>query len=255
MLDNTNTTQPTHVILVPGFWLGAWAWDQVVDHLPSDLLAIHAITPLGLDHPAGSEQESMVSVTLEAQIEDLVARVDRLISSSPGRIVLVGHSGGGPLVQGVTDRRPGSIDRVVYVDSGPLLDGTSMSDVTGTPPDDADRVPLPDWSEWQESAGALEGLDETMRAEFRRRASPEPAGVARSVVQLGDPARLTVPATVICTSIPSDQLRQLIAAGHLPSEISEVGDVTYLDLPTGHWPMFTRPADLADIIASEALRT
>jgi hypothetical protein len=31
-------------------------------------------------------------------------------------------------------------------------------------------------------------------------------------------------------------------------ELAKVRDVRYLDLPTGHWPQFTRPADLARAI-------
>ncbi|MBT8202867.1 MAG: alpha/beta hydrolase, partial [Acidimicrobiia bacterium] len=133
--------------------------------------------------------------------------------------------------------------------------GTSMATVTVDPPPDADVIPLPSWDSWQEAAAALDGLDDAALEEFRLRAVAEPAGVARSRVVLGDPARLSVPASVVCTSIPSDQLRELVAAGHLPSEIVDVEDTTWIDLPTGHWPMFSRPADLAAIIASEAVRS
>lgn len=242
---------PTHVILVPGFWLGAWAWDRVIAHLPADRLTPHPITPLGLDRRG---EPGAAPITLVDRIEDVVAVVDELTAITPGRMVLVGHSGGGAVVQGVVDRRPTSIDRVIYVDAGPLLDGTAMASITVEPPVDADVVPLPPWDVWQEAAGALEGLDEPILDEFRRRAVPEPAGVPRSVIALDDAARLNVPATVICTSIPSDRLRELVAAGQLPSEITDVKEVTWIDLPTGHWPMFSRPADLAAFIASEASR-
>lgn len=33
-----------------------------------------------------------------------------------------------------------------------------------------------------------------------------------------------------------------------------MADPTVVDLPTGHWPMLSRPADLADLIATEASR-
>ena len=35
------------------------------------------------------------------------------------------------------------------------------------------------------------------------------------------------------------------------TELGEL-DVTYVDLPTGHWPMFSRPADLAAVITTAA---
>ena len=31
-------------------------------------------------------------------------------------------------------------------------------------------------------------------------------------------------------------------------------DVTYVELATGHWPMWSRPADLARVVAREAGR-
>ena len=255
-----NKKQTTHVVLIPGFWLGAWAWDQVIAALPatgSDVeLDVHAITPLGLGGDNCGDRDdgdAAVSVTLSDRIDHVASLVDGFMAGD-GRVVLVGHSGGGPVAQGVVDRRRDVIDRVIYVDSGPVIDGTPMSALTVNPPAGVKTVPLPDWDAWQEAAASLEGLDDRMRAEFRRRAVAEPADVARSVVTLADSARLSVPATVICTSIPSDQLRQLISAGHLPSEIDRVDDVTYIDLPTGHWPMFSRPADLAEVIAAEACR-
>ena len=250
-----NEKQTTHIVLIPGFWLGAWAWDEVIAALPtigSDLdLTVHAITPLGAGRNGHGDMAG--SVTLADRIDDIVSLVDESVSGG-GRVVLVGHSGGGPVAQGVVDRRPDVIDRVIYVDSGPLLDGTSMAAMTVDPPADATTIPLPEWDAWQEAVASLEGLDDRMLAEFRRRAVAEPAAVARSVLALADPARFSIPATVICTSIPSDQLRQLISAGHLPSEIEQVDDVTYIDLPTGHWPMFSRPGDLAEVIASEVRR-
>ncbi len=236
-------------MLVPGFWLGAWAWDEVVERLPTDELAVHAVSPRGLD---GMPEAEVGAITLDDQIDHVVALVDRLVDGGAGTVVVVGHSGAGPVVQGAVDSRPHLIDRVIYVDTGPLLNGVSMATVTVEPPADAEIIPLPEWSSWQEAENALDGLDAAMLNEFRDRAVPEPAGVARSVVKVVNNARLEVPATVICTSIPSAQLRELVAAGHIPSEIHNVVDVTWIDLPTGHWPMFSRPGALAAIIADQA---
>lgn len=32
------------------------------------------------------------------------------------------------------------------------------------------------------------------------------------------------------------------------AELARIRDVEYVDLPTGHWPQFTRPAELAQAI-------
>lgn len=68
--------------------------------------------------------------------------------------------------------------------------------------------------------------------------------------RLSDDSRYDVPATVIACEFPSARLREWMAQGE-PNlqELAKLRDVTYVDLPTGHWPRFTRPADLARTIA------
>jgi hypothetical protein len=44
-------------------------------------------------------------------------------------------------------------------------------------------------------------------------------------------------------------IRELIEQGHdYVQELAKVRDVDYIDLPTGHWPQFTRPRELAQAI-------
>jgi len=58
-----------------------------------------------------------------------------------------------------------------------------------------------------------------------------------------------VPVTVIATEFTSAMLRTWIAQGAQPvREFTKIRDVDYVDLPTGHWPQFTRPEDLARAI-------
>lgn len=231
--------RPVHVVLVPGYWLGAWAWEAVEPGLRAAGLSTHPVTLPGLADGSTS------GVTLD----DHVTAVAELVASLDGDVVLVGHSGGGAVVQGVVDRDPGRIRRVVYVDSGPLQDGVSLH------PDATADVELPSWDALVAQGSSLDGIDEAGLARFRERAVPHPVGVARSPVLLHDPCRLDVPASVICTSLPSSLLREMIEAGRMPSELLQVHDVRYIDLPTGHWPMFSRPADLAEAIRAEVARS
>ena len=53
-------TIPAHVVLVPGFWLGAWAWDDVVPHLETAGLVPHAMTLPGLE-PGATAQDRAAS--------------------------------------------------------------------------------------------------------------------------------------------------------------------------------------------------
>ena len=52
-------------------------------------------------------------------------------------------------------------------------------------------------------------------------------------------------------SIPfsAAELQQWMRGGYAP-ELSRIRDVSYVDLPTGHWPQFTRPVDLGQAIAA-----
>ncbi|WP_340698541.1 alpha/beta fold hydrolase [Cellulosimicrobium funkei] len=232
--------QPVHVVLVPGFWLGAWAWDDVVPHLAAAGLVPHPVTRPG--GAPGATPADRAHVTRA----DHVAAVTDLVDGLDGRVVLVGHSGGGPVVQEALDRDPARIERVVYVDTGPLVDGAALSPDL---PADAAEVPLPTWEELAEAGSSIDGLDEAALARFRERAVPTPGPVARGAVRVSDPRRLRVPATAVCSSIPSAVLAEMAHPGPpLHTELGEVEDLTYVDLPTGHWPMLSRPRDLAAVI-------
>jgi hypothetical protein len=58
-----------------------------------------------------------------------------------------------------------------------------------------------------------------------------------------------VPATVIACEVPSSVFRDAIAAGQpFVAELARIRDVNFVDLPTGHWPQFTKPNELASAI-------
>ncbi len=240
----TPRTATTHVVIVSGFWLGAWAWDAVVPGLRDAGLTPHPVTLPGLGAP-GTPEQPRPGITLD----DHIAAVRDLVDGLDDDVVLVGHSGGALVVQMVADQRPDRVRRVVYVDAGPWRDGMALG------PRDLDGdLALPTWAELAAQGSSTEGLDDEALAVFRARAMPQPVGVATAPVRVGDPRRFAIPVTAVCTSLPSGVLREMIASGQMPSELGDYADVEYVDLPTGHWAMLSRPADLADAIAAAALR-
>lgn len=234
----------THIILVPGFWLGAWAWAAVESGLTRQGHRVTAVTLPGLD--------STVSDRAGVRLDDHIAAITEAVANTPSseRVVVVAHSGAGPVAYAASDRVPDRLARIVYVDSGPLQSGTALRDDL----DPADvEIPLPSWSELEAEGNSLDGLDDDMLETFRDRAVPMPAGPARDTVELADSRRLDVPTTVICTSFPSEVIQQMAAAGHpMAAELAQIAKVDYADLPTGHWPMWSRPADLATAIDAAA---
>ena len=106
------------------------------------------------------------------------------------------------------------------------------------------EVPLPDWSHFSD-----EDLADLDRAAFRERSIPSPEHVIRDPQRLADHRRYDVPVTAIATEYTADMLRDWIAQGAgQVREFTKIRDVEYVDLPTGHWPQFTRPDDLAAAI-------
>lgn len=232
-----DTSAPVHVVLVPGFWFGSWIWDGVLPALRDAGLVAHAVTL----PPASAERD----ITAEEHV-DVVRRA--LAEAGEADVVLVAHSGGAAIAQRVVDLDPGAVRRVVYVDAGPLLPGAALQ-----PPGSGD-IPFPSWEQLEAARTSASGLDEATRSLMRDRAVPHPGAVARAPFTPTDPGRLDVPTTVVCTSLPSPVLQQLAEAGQIPTELPEMSDVRYVDLPTGHWPMLSRPAELGAVLVDEAYR-
>ena len=224
------------VILIPGFWLNASSWDAVVPALEAAGHRVHALTLPGL----GSVDDDRSGIGLA----DHVAAVVEIVDETEPSVALVGHSGGGAIAHAAVDARPDRIARVVYVDSGPLGDGGVINDEL---PVVDGEIPLPDWSVFDEES--LADLDDGLRERFRSTAVPQPARVATDRQVLRDPRRYDVPVTVIACEMPSETLRELMTKGHpYTAELSKIHDVTLVDLPTSHWPQFTKPAELAAAI-------
>jgi pimeloyl-ACP methyl ester carboxylesterase len=228
------------IILIPGLWLDASSWDAVVPVLRQSGQRPHPVTLPGME----SKDADRSGITLRDHVGAVIAAIDAL----DGPVVLAGHSGGGAIAHGAADARPDRVARVIYVDSVPLGDGGVIND--DLPTQDGE-VPLPEWSFFDDED--LVDLDDGLRAAFRERAIPAPAGVTRELQRLSAEARYAIPATVIACAYPSAMLREWIAADvAYTRELGRMRSVDYVDLPTGHWPQFTRPHDLGLIIAANA---
>jgi len=233
----------TSIILVPGFWLGAWAWDEVCTHLTAAGIRNVAMTLPGLD----AQDPERTTRTVHDQAD----AIRSAIAEAGGDVVLVAHSGANAPVSLVLDRDPQRIRRVVWVDSGPLASGAA-----GAPglPHTVVELPLPEFEALAQQA-SLEGLSSEQLDRFRARAITQPASAAREQLELSDDARYAIPTTVICCSMPSVQVLELARSGHpMFAELARLAEVELVDVPTGHWPMWSRPRELAEAIAAAATR-
>lgn len=227
-----------HLVLVPGLWLDGSSWDGVTPALER---AGHRCVSLTLPGMAARDADRS-GIGLRDHVAAVVAAVDHC--DPDDQVVLVSHSAGGAPAHAAVDARPERIQRAVHVAAFPLPDGLAAA--PDLPAVGAD-VPLPDWSDFDDAE--LVGLDADLRAAFRARALPSPVGACRDRQRLVDERRYDVPVTAVSTEYSSAQLREWIGEGEpAVQEFARIRDVDYVDLPTGHWPQFTRPDDLAGVI-------
>jgi len=225
------------IVLVPGFWLGAWAWDEVVAALREDGHEATALTLPGL--------ESMEADRSSIALSDHVAAICDAVTAAGRPAVLAVHSGTGGAGYAASDRIPDRIAAMVYVDSGPAT-GAMDPDFEGA------EKPLPSPEELAANEN-LDGLSEEQLTTFRQRAVPEPGGILRDAPQLTNDARLDVPTTAICTGYTSDEYKDAVKQGYdWLGGFAELRNITWVDLPTSHWPMWSRPTELAALIGDIA---
>jgi pimeloyl-ACP methyl ester carboxylesterase len=235
-MAETPTPTSAPIILVPGLWLGAWAWDEVADALLADGHDVTALTLPGLESADADRSWIAFSDHVDAVVEAIQA------ANVP--VVLAVHSHSGFTGYAASDRVPERIAAMVYVDSAP---GKGAVD----PEFDGVEKPL-DWEEIEEEEN-LDGLSEEQKAIFRERAIPAPAGILREGADLTNDARRDIPSTIICTGFPSGQVKEAVQEGYAwLAGVPELRDATWVDLPTSHWPMWSRPRELAAIIGDVA---
>lgn len=216
-------------VLAGGLWMPPSVWDPVVPLL-------EGAAPVTLP----GQGDGDTGATLDDQVAAVVAAVD----AAPGRVVVVGHSAACSLAWLAADRRPETVAKVVLI--GGLLPDNGQKYADLFPISDG-LMAFPGWA-------AFEGPDAADLSPAAREALsavmiPVPAGVARGVVRLEDERRFDVPVAVICPEFTPAQAREWIEAGESP-ETARVKQLDLIDLDSGHWPMVTRPADLAAMLAA-----
>src|SRR5688500_857227 len=162
----------TPIILVPGFWLGAWAWDEVAAALRADGHDVTALTLPGLESAAADRSGITFADPMDAIVEAVEA------ADTP--VVLLAHSAAGASGYAASDRVPERLAGMAYVDTAP-----------GITPMDADFEDVEKPMIWKEIEGDenLEGISEAQKEMFRQRAVPVPGGVLRDSYELINDAR------------------------------------------------------------------
>lgn len=221
------------IALIAGLWLDGSAWDPVVPEIEA---RGHRAVPV----PLPGQGDGTAGATYDDQVSAVVAAVD----AADGPVVVVGHSAACTLAWVAADARPDAVRRVVLIGGFPAADGDSYADFfepTG------DAVPFPGWEPF--AGPDSDDLSEDLKKQIAAGAHPVPVAVTRGTVRLADPRRYDVPVTLVCPEFSPAEAQEWIDSGDLP-ELTKTTRLELVDLDSGHWPMFTRPAELARLIVA-----
>ncbi|WP_030759162.1 MULTISPECIES: alpha/beta fold hydrolase [unclassified Streptomyces] len=227
-------------VLVAGARLGAWAWDEVAPCLRA---AGHGVYPLTL---SGLADKRGVPAGQATHVQDIVAEVER---QDLRDVVLVGHSYSGIPVGQAAERIGDRLARAVFVDSNVPTDGESFVSAW---PDGGAAVKASItanggfWPLAPASHYDGEGLTDEQIARLVRGSTPHPGATLTEPAVLARPLG-ELPATYILCAL----------AGADPEDAEPDKDVAELldskhwrliRMDTGHWPMFSQPRELAQIL-------
>ncbi len=223
------------MLLIAGLWLDGSAWDDVVPAL--EALGHHPV-PLTLP----GQGDGSPSATLDDQVAAVLAAVD----SASGKPMVVGHSAACTLAWLAADARPEQVASIVLIGGFPSADGKPYADFFEL----KDGVmPFPGWGPFEGPDSA--DLDGEARRVIASAAIPVPEGVAKGVVRLADERRFDVPVLLVCPEFTPAQAQEWIDAGDVP-DLAKAKHLDFADIDSGHWPMFTKPTELARLLAAAA---
>ena len=240
-------------VLVAGAWLGGWAWDDVTRRLRR---AGHDVYPVTLTGLGERKHLARPEVGLETHIADIVNLIE---VEDLREVILVGHSYAGVPVTGASDRVAERIASVVYVDSGPIPADTAYIEFDPSSREATEQKVAADGDGWlipplsrEELIAAIPDLEPGQVAAIQARMTPQPFATYTEPLRLRNPARAALPKVAILNSFPEAVVRELMVAGHPMGVMLSGPEWRFIELLTSHWPMFSRPDELASELAELA---
>jgi pimeloyl-ACP methyl ester carboxylesterase len=223
------------MLLIAGLWLDGSAWDEVVPPLEA---RGHRPVPLTLP----GQGDGSTAATLDDQVAAVLAAVD----AASGPVMVAGHSAACTLAWLAADARPERVAKVALIGGFPAADGEPYADFFE--PTDG-LMPFPGWGRFEGPDSA--DLDEGARRRIASAAIPVPEGVTKGIVRLADERRFDVPVLLVCPEFTPAKAQEWISAGEVP-ELAKVKHLEFVDIDSGHWPMVSRPDELARLLAAAA---
>ena len=218
------------IILIPGLWLTADAWAPVEPGLTA---AGHRPVPLDLPNAPGR--------TLDDQLRVVEAAID----AASGPALVVGHSAASTLAWLAADRRPDRVAAVAMVGGMPVAQGSAYA------PFFAAEDGVMEFPGWEPFAGPdSDDLTQQQKDEISTAAVPMPESVTHAPVNYTNEARKQVPVSLVCPEFSPEDAKAWFDAGEMPELVGV--PLSYVNIDSGHWPMFSAPDELAQILVQLA---
>lgn len=226
-------------ILIPGAWMGAWAWEPVTKQLRSKGHQVYPVTLSGL----GEDSDSS-NIGLTTHVSNVLAVLE---DNDLRDVILVGHSYSGIVAGQVADRAPERVKHTVYVDAFVPQDGRSMLDAFSAEQradelqqiaDNSGRWPAPDVT----GAADGHGLSQAQAQWLVERLVDQPGRTVSEPAVLSQPLNQQKATYILCSFELSDN----VAALH------DEPTWTFRKLEAGHWPMVSTPDELTALLEEAA---
>ena len=220
------------VLLITGMWLTGSAWDKVTPELER------------LGHrPVALTLPGQGAAPADATLDDQVKAVLDAVDAAAGPVVVVGHSAASSLAWIAADARPDKVARTVLVGGFPTPDGQRYFGYV-EPVDGLIHFPG-----WEEFAGPdSDDMDDATLQAAADQMVPVPISVVHGLVSLRDPRRFDVPCTLVCPEFSVEQAKEWVATDEATTELQRSNALEYVDIDSGHWPMFSKPVEFAALL-------
>src|SRR2546422_3746422 len=216
-------------VLVPGAWLGGWAWKKVSPLLEKEGHKVHSITLTGMGERVHLASKDVGIATAVQDVLNVVKYNDLQ------DFVLVGHSFAGKVVAVVADRAPERVRMVLYLDAfRPEKVRTPQGSFPDEWPSDGWKVPFTD--EIIDSIG--KDVQDADREWMLSKATPIPIRMFRDPITLTGEHGAPRKSYIFCTG----------GGDNVQAILKENLDGPAKVIESGHWPMITKPAELVEDI-------
>lgn len=220
-------------LLIPGAWMGEWVWNRLKTELNTLKSTVHTLTLSGLE---GSGQKK------EADLMEHVNSVtDYITKYKLNDIILVGHSYSGFVASIVADKIPNKIAGLVFIEAFLPENGKSLLEAAGL--------------DVEEETGSIASNNGIWLPPTKDELKHQPYLTTELIDYLSENLIGHPGKTVTDKATISSENLKGIPAFYISGNLSETirnnpnfNHIRFFELNGGHWPMLTKPKELASLM-------